>query len=85
MSQSVEGNNFLLGDAVSAAKKGQDTPSGYYNLERMLKGLVARSSKIFLCGTCMDARALQEQKLLEGTHASSLTELTLTADKVLVF
>jgi sulfur relay (sulfurtransferase) complex TusBCD TusD component (DsrE family) len=36
----------------------------------------------------MDARALQEQELLEGCRQSSLdelTELTLATDKVLVF
>ena len=28
---------FLIGDAVSCAKAGQKTPSGFYNLELMLK------------------------------------------------
>ena len=28
---------FLIGDAVACAKRGQQTPNGYYNLERMLK------------------------------------------------
>jgi len=28
---------FLLGDAVTCAKQGQQTPNGFYNLERMLK------------------------------------------------
>ena len=28
---------FLMADAVAAAKRGQKTPDGYYNLERMLK------------------------------------------------
>ena len=28
---------FLIGDAVACAKRGQRTPNGYYNLERMLK------------------------------------------------
>lgn len=27
---------FLIGDAVACAKRGQQTPNGYYNLERML-------------------------------------------------
>jgi uncharacterized protein involved in oxidation of intracellular sulfur len=31
-----EVNVFLLGDAVSIAKKGQKPPGGYYNLEGML-------------------------------------------------
>ena len=35
--ESAEVTVFLMGDAVSAAKAGQQTPNGYYNLERMLK------------------------------------------------
>lgn len=30
---------FLIGDAVSCAKSGQKTPTGFYNLERMLKNV----------------------------------------------
>ena len=87
-SESVEATVFLMGDAVSAAKGGQQTPNGYYNLERMLKGFITRGGKLLLCGTCMDARGLQEKELLEGGRRSSLdelTELTLAADKLLVF
>ena len=54
----------------------------------MLKVLIARGGQVFLCGTCMDARAVREQELLDGCRRSSLdelTELTLAADKVLVF
>lgn len=28
---------FMTGDAVACAKRGQQTPNGFYNLERMLK------------------------------------------------
>ena len=31
---------FLMADAVIAARKGQKTPDGYYNMERMLKRVV---------------------------------------------
>lgn len=33
---------FLMGDAVMCARKGQKTPDGYYNVERMLKSLATR-------------------------------------------
>ena len=33
---------FLMGDAVSCAVRGQRTPDGYYNVERMLKSLAKR-------------------------------------------
>ncbi|MBI5495925.1 MAG: DsrE family protein [Deltaproteobacteria bacterium] len=79
---------FLMGDAVAAAKAGQQTPNGYYNLERMLKGVLSRKGRVLLCGTCMDARALKETEVLEGCQRSTLdelTELTAASAKVLVF
>jgi uncharacterized protein involved in oxidation of intracellular sulfur len=33
---------FLTGDGVACAKKGQKTPDGFYNFERMFKPLVRR-------------------------------------------
>jgi uncharacterized protein involved in oxidation of intracellular sulfur len=79
---------FLMGDAVAVAKAGQQTPNGYYNLERMLKGVLTRNGRILLCGTCMDARGLKTAELLDGACRSTLdelTELTATTEKVLVF
>ncbi|MEW5982547.1 MAG: DsrE family protein [Acidobacteriota bacterium] len=79
---------FLMGDAVAAAKTGQQTPNGYYNLERMVKGVVTRKGRVLLCGTCMDARGMTIGDVVEGSRRSTLdelTELTATAEKVLVF
>jgi uncharacterized protein involved in oxidation of intracellular sulfur len=33
---------FLTADAVFCARKGQKTPDGYYNLERMIKSVAKR-------------------------------------------
>ena len=49
---------FLMADAVLAAKAGQKTPDGYYNIERMLKRVIAGKGDVLLCGACMDARGL---------------------------
>ena len=38
----VEVRVFLVGDGVLCAKKGQKTPAGYYNFERMVKALDSR-------------------------------------------
>jgi uncharacterized protein involved in oxidation of intracellular sulfur len=79
---------FLMADAVLAAKRGQKTPEGYYNMERMLKRVVAAKGRVLLCGTCMDARGLAEAETMEGARRSTMDELshaTLAADKVLVF
>ena len=33
---------FLTGDAVACARQDQNTPNGYYNVERMVKALAQR-------------------------------------------
>lgn len=79
---------FLMADAVVAARKGQKTPDGYYNMERMLKRLVAGKGGVLLCGTCMDARGMTEDDAMAGARRSTMDELaaaTAAADKVLVF
>lgn len=78
---------FLMADAVSCAKAGQRVPEGFYNIELMIKNVV-RKGKVLLCGTCMDARGLNENELIEGAQRSTMKELaeqTINADKVLVF
>jgi uncharacterized protein involved in oxidation of intracellular sulfur len=79
---------FLMADSVVAAKAGQKTPDGYYNAERMLKRVLAGNGKVLLCGTCMDARGLDDAGLIGGARRSTMDELaaaTAEADKVVVF
>jgi uncharacterized protein involved in oxidation of intracellular sulfur len=33
---------FMIGDGVTCAVKGQKTPDGYYNVERMLQSIARR-------------------------------------------
>jgi uncharacterized protein involved in oxidation of intracellular sulfur len=78
---------FLMADSVICAKAGQKTPDGYYNLGRMIRA-VAKQTRVLLCGNCLDARGVNENELLENTNRSTMPELaqlTLDADKVLVF
>ena len=79
---------FLMGDGVQCAARGQTTPTGYYNVERMVRGLVQRGAKVGCCGTCSDARGLTDETRVEGAHRSSMDELTdwtLWADRVIAF
>ena len=79
---------FLIGDAASCAMAGQVTPNGYYNIERMLKAVARRGADVGVCGTCMDARGMSAEALVEGSHRSTLEELTdwtVWADRVVVF
>jgi uncharacterized protein involved in oxidation of intracellular sulfur len=79
---------FLMADAVVAARAGQKPPEGYYNVERMLKRVRAGHGQVLLCGTCMDARGLDDAALMAGARRSTMDELaaaTVESDKVLVF
>lgn len=78
---------FLMADAVACAKGGQKVPEGYYNIQLML-GKIIRKGEVLLCGTCMDARGLRAEELMEGASRGTLAQLadwTVEADKVLVF
>lgn len=79
---------FLMGDGVTVAMRNQKTPDGYYRLDRMIAAVPRNGGQVLCCGTCMDARGISPEMLVEDAHRSTLDELatlTLAADKVLVF
>jgi uncharacterized protein involved in oxidation of intracellular sulfur len=79
---------FLIGDAAACAKAGQKVPQGYYNVELLLRSVARRGGVIGVCGTCLDARGIQEAELVDEAHRSNLDELTdwtQQSDRVLVF
>ena len=78
---------FLMADAVAGARAGQNTPDGFYNIERMLKR-VSQKGEILLCGTCMDARGMSDDDVMPGPRRSTMDELadrTAATDQVIVF
>lgn len=89
----VQINVFLMADAVGCAIPNQNTPQGYYNVERMLKSVLAKGGKVKACGTCMDARGIRNLQLaplglVDGAEISNMVELaqwTVEADKVITF
>ena len=79
---------FLIGDAASAAHRGQKVPQGFYNVETMIGNVTRHGGEVGICGTCMDARGMTDNDVADKTHRSTLAELaelTAWADKVLVF
>lgn len=79
---------FLIGDAASCAKSGQKVPEGFYNLQLMLNKVLRAGCPVGVCGACMDARGITDAELIEGTHRSTMAELTdwtSWAEKVIVF
>lgn len=84
----VQTNIFLMADAVTCALPNQNTPQGYYNIERMLKSVLGKGGKVKACGTCADARGIRNLQFVEGAEISNMAELaqwTVEADKVFTF
>ena len=78
---------FLLGDGASAAKANQRVPAGFYTIQNMLGAVTNRGGQVGVCGTCMDARGIAPEELVEGAPRGSMDELpewTATRDQVLV-
>ena len=79
---------FLMADAVTCALPNQSTPQGYYNIERMLKSVIAKGGEVKACGTCSEARGIKGLAVIEGVEISTMSQLTLwtvEADKVITF
>jgi uncharacterized protein involved in oxidation of intracellular sulfur len=79
---------FLMGDGVTCAIAGQQTPNGYYTLDRMLKSFARHGGSIACCGTCLDARGLAKEQLIDEAGRSTIDDLaawTVEADDVLTF
>lgn len=73
-----------MADAVTCALPNQNTPNGYYDIERM----ILKKGKVKLCGSCADARGIKEMKLVVGAKMSTMEELsqwTIESDIVLTF
>jgi len=84
----VQVHIFLMADAVTCALPNQSTPQGYYNIERMLKAIIAKGAQVKACGTCSEARGIKGLPLIEGAEISTMVELaqwTVEADNVLTF
>jgi len=82
-------NIFLLGDAVTTAKKGQKPPEGYYNLEKALRELIEQGVEVLACRTCITARGLTQEDLVEGakvgTTVGNLAQWVKESQKILSF
>ena len=46
--EGIETRIFMTADATACAVAGQRTPEGYYSIERMLKGLIAKKALVGL-------------------------------------
>ena len=86
--ETAEVRIFLMADAATAALPNQNTPQGYYNIERMIKSVLLKGGKVKICGSCAEARGIKDLQLIGGTELSTMKELvqwTLDSDKTLTF
>ncbi len=84
----VEVKLFLLADAVFCGLPNQKTPSGYYNIDRMLKSVLKNGAEVKSCGGCSEARGIAQLPFIEGVQLSNMKEFsrwTVECDKVLTF
>lgn len=84
----VEVKVFCFGDAVACSMANQQVPNGYYHLDRMIGASARHGAEIGLCGTCMDARGITDEMIVDEAHRSTLneaTDWTLWADKTITF
>lgn len=79
---------FLMTDAVFCALPNQITPQGFYNIERMLKFVIANGAIVKACGFCSEARGIDGLDLTEGIEISNMNQLTswtLESDRIISF
>ena len=80
---------FLIGDAAISAKGGQKVPEGFYNVQLMLGRIThAAPGSVGVCGTCMDARGMKVEELMDDAHRGTLDELadwSEWAEQIFVF
>ena len=79
---------FLMGDAVHAARAGQDPRGAHASLEQMLLGLLDTAVDVSCCGTCCITRGLAEDDVVPGVRVATIHDLaaaTVRSDKVVSF
>lgn len=79
---------FLLADAVFCGLPNQDTPTGFYNIERMLKSVINHGGEVKSCGGCSKARGIDKISFISGVKLSNMKEFaewTVECDKILTF
>ncbi len=86
--EGVEVRVFCFGDAIGCAVAGQKVPDGYYHLDRMVTAILGHGAEVGCCGTCMDARAVAVEALVDGARRATLKEASewvIWADRVVSF
>jgi len=85
----LEVNVFLMNDSVDLARDAATPPEGYFDLGKMLKGLIGKNVPVKVCGTCKVRCGIHKgEPYFEGAQEAKMTELAewvKNADKIITF
>jgi uncharacterized protein involved in oxidation of intracellular sulfur len=79
---------FLMGDAVWAARAGQDPRGAHTSLQQMAESLLEKGVDVTCCGTCCTTRGLAEHDLIPQVRVGTVHDLAVAmvrADKAVSF
>ena len=79
---------YMMDDGVLNAIRGQKTPDGYYNIERLINSLVKRNSDVYIWGSCSDTRGVSENIVIDGIKRGGidiLADWIISSDNVLTY
>ncbi len=79
---------FLMGDAVHAARAGQDPRGAHASLEEMLRGTIDKGVEVSCCGTCCATRGVGADDVVPGVRIETVHDLAAAvvgSDKVVSF
>lgn len=79
---------FLMGDAVWAARSGQDPRGAHSSLQQMTEALLEKGVDVTCCGTCCTTRGLSERDFIPQVRLGTIHDLAAAvarADKTVSF
>ena len=79
---------FLMADAPACALKNQVTSSGHHDIENMIKSVIIQGGEVRICASCAEERGLKNSEFVDGSHLSTMEELTnwfIESDKIINF
>ncbi len=85
----IEVRIFLMNDSVDLARDASKAPEGYFDLQKMLKDLIAEGITVKVCGTCKARCGFYKgEPYFEGAHDATMPELAdwvKRADRIVTF
>ncbi|MEK9156383.1 MAG: DsrE family protein [Patescibacteria group bacterium] len=88
LKQGAGANVFLLEDGVDVGKEDQNKQGKDYDLEDIVRNLLAAGVVFLACTTCLKTCGISHEKLIDGVTAGNMADLAKwvkESEKVLTF